>query len=66
MAKLANATPVARPTEWTSAVALLGGALLMFSVDKNAAALVAVVGACLPAITTAIVSAVRKRREPAA
>jgi hypothetical protein len=47
-------SPVARPTEWTTAVVLLITAAIAWYNDRNTAALVAAIGAALPVIVTAL------------
>lgn len=49
-------SPAARPTEWITAVAGLTGAVLLYTADREVAALVSAVGSFLPAIVTAGVS----------
>lgn len=56
-----TATPKERPTEWTAAVVMLSVALFAFTSDHDTAALIATVGACLPAIVTALVAYARRR-----
>ena len=58
-----SATPVARPTEWTTAVTLLVVAGLSWLTDHNTAALVAVGAAALPVLVTAAVEWWRKRHQ---
>lgn len=48
--------PSARPTEWTSAAIMLAGAFAAYTTDHNVAALLAVIGACVPALSTAVAS----------
>ena len=55
-------TPVARPTEWTTALTMLVVAVLAWQSNHDLAALVSVAGACLPVIVTAIVAAVERVR----
>lgn len=54
-------TPVERPTEWTTAVVMLVLAVLAYQTDHDTAALLAVAGAVLPVIVTAIVTAWDRR-----
>lgn len=49
-------SPAARPTEWVTAAAGLVGAVLLYSADREVAALVSAVGSFLPAIITGGVS----------
>ena len=66
MAKTARRlTPVERPTEWTTAVAMLATAAILYSANRDVASLVATAAACLPVLVTAIVSWLRKRGEQA-
>jgi hypothetical protein len=48
--------PVARPTEWITAVVMLSAAVTAFQTDHDLAALLSVAGACLPVIITAVVA----------
>lgn len=50
-------TPVARPTEWVSAVSGIIVAVLLYVNDRDFAALVMTITAFVPAIVTAIVVA---------
>jgi hypothetical protein len=49
-------TPAERPTEWINAVLLLGAALWAWKTDHDTAALIAVAGATIPIIVTAVAS----------
>jgi hypothetical protein len=49
-------TPADRPTEWTVAAAMLVTAFLSWATDHDTATFVAVIAACLPALTTAVVT----------
>lgn len=55
------ATPIARPTEWTSALTMLVLAVIAYASNHDVAALVAVVGAALPVLVTAAVTWWRSR-----
>ena len=62
MATRSGISPVKRPTEWTTAVAMLVSAGILFYNDRDTAALVATASACLPVIITAIVAAYERRK----
>lgn len=46
--------PTDRPTEWVTAVVGILTAVVLWSTDKNTAALVTAIGGFLPALVTAI------------
>jgi hypothetical protein len=56
-----SVTPVDRPTEWTSALVMLVLGVIAYLDDRNVAALVAVIGAALPVVVTALVVWWRRR-----
>jgi len=51
-----GASPVERPTEWTTAVVMLITAFVTWQANRDTAALISVGAACLPVIVTAVVA----------
>jgi len=47
-------TPVERPTEWVTALAMFAAAVVAWRANRDTAALIAVGGAVLPTLATAV------------
>lgn len=59
---MADVSPVKRPTEWTAAVVMLVLAVVAYVQDRNVAVLIAIIGAAVPVIVTALVEWWRSRK----